>query len=424
MKAKSEQFHLPGKSFLSPFITHFYTTLILIVFSLSSCVPQNSKSAGLLNDPVGSSTPILETSVLNQMATPAITDAPIPTASDLIPSTQDPIAQITHDGVSIDITWVYADADRISIEYKIKGIQIPNGYQMYCPVHLATLTDSTGKKYDPYDWPFPQQPPENLTYRCQRDQNGEDFTLTQNYFRKVSSDNEIEQLTWDIKVGGFDIFTQDGAHTWLPEKGPFIFNLTVPVTQGLTIEPAQTMSINGLTVRLDRVTVFPTYTDVTTCIFYDNNKEWYPDITFSKGGESVPIDATTRTDVYGKSFPTYQSLFTAERCYRFSFNIASPETYRNSPPQNMAVTFNNMIIDALNPATQQDYLLALKKAQSKYPDLDFSVEIDNADPQKYGFGIQINQIPDGMDYATAQKIAEDSFKSIVQGPLRFEIPIP
>jgi hypothetical protein len=371
---------------------------------------------------------MFETSTIKQTVTPETTEnthLSIPPMPSPVSYDHTTIAQIIHDGVSVEVTWVYADDYRVGIEYHVKGLQIPSGYQMYCPVHSATLTDDSGnKEYEPYVWPYPKWPPENFTSRCQRAPNGQDFIITQNYYRELGGDVRSEQLTWKIDVGGFDIFTKKGDHTWLPDKGPFLFTFTLPITNGLTMKPAQTMSKNGLMVRLDRVAIHPTYTDAFMCIYYDNNQGWYPDITLTKGGNSAQIEDSFRTDVYHKSFPTYMSQFTPERCYRYSFNIPSLDAYGGSVHQSMVLTLNNMTINALDAATQQDYYNALEKVQSIYPDLDFSVDIHNSDLQKYGFGFQINQIPKGMDYATAQKIAEDSFKSIVQGPIRFEISAP
>lgn len=210
-----------------------------------------------------------------------------------------------------------------------------------------------------------------------------------------------------------------------PQKGePFIFNLVVPVTSGLTIKPNQTMSNNGITIRLDRVAVNPTLTDVFMCLFYDDNHEWYPDFTLEKGEDTfeVDLDNSTRTDVAHKYFPTYMSHFTPERCSRYSFNVPSPEIYQGGLTQNMIFTLHSMTINVLDAATQQDYYNALKTVQRVYPDLVFTVDIHDDDPQGYGYGFHVDQIPEGMDYATAQQIAEDAFKTAVPGPISFEIP--
>jgi hypothetical protein len=412
--------------FLFSFKTLYSFILSLALLLLSACSFQEQSNS--LSTPTQSSIQVLGTPAINEIATPETTEiiyTSIPPTPSSVSSDQKPIAQMTHDGVSVEVTWTYADADRIGIEYHVKGVQIPNGYQMYCPVHYASLTDDTGRKeYEPYVWPFPKWPPENFTSLCQRDSNGQDFTITQNYYRELIGDIQAEQLTWKITVGGFDIFTKTGDHTWLPEREPFLFNLTVPMTNGLTMKSAQTMSKNGLTVRLNLVAIYPTYTDAFMCIYYDNSQGWYPDITLTKDENSVQFDDAFRTDVYHKSFPTFMSQFTPERCYRYSFNIPSPEIYGGGFPQSMVLTFNNMTINALDAATEQDYYNALRKVQSIYPDLDFSVNIHNSDPQKYGFGFQINKIPKGMDYATAQQIAEDGFISIVEGPISFEISAP
>jgi hypothetical protein len=335
------------------------------------------------------------------------------------------LAVVTHNGISVTLTWAYADSVRIGLEYRISGLDTPEGFQLYCPVSMVTMKDDTGHVYDKYVWLSQSPETENLTFHCQKV--GNDFIVTQNYYGVPSNIKKSVGLTFDIYLGGFDLYSKDGTKTVrLPDTGPLEFNYSVPITGSLTLDPGQTTSKNGVTVKLNRLAINPTFTNVYLCISYDNNKGWYPDLNLTWDGLTIkPGDSTTfRTDVYQQTFPTYLSQFTSERCFRYSFFFPYQTAEINHTTRKIVVSMNSMTINAMDAATQNDCLEALKAVQQKYPELDFNCDINNSDPSAYGFIIRIIKAPAGMNESLAQKIAEDAFKKVVAGPWQFTVDVP
>jgi hypothetical protein len=130
-------------------------------------------------------------------------------------------------------------------------------------------------------------------------------------------------------------------------------------------------------------------------------------------------------DVYHRTFPTYMSQFTTERCYRYSFSLPYQASPNDPSPRQMVISLNKMTINAMDALSQEECNASLQEVQRSYPGLDFSCNINSSDPQGFGpSGISINKMPPGMDQSTAYKIAEESFKSIVEGPFIFTVSVP
>lgn len=352
---------------------------------------------------------------------------PFPAPSNSTFSDRQPVAPVvTHEGVSIAVTWAYADSTRIGIEYRIRGINIPEGYHLYCPVRAVSLKDDSGKEYEKYTWPPDERPSENFEIQCKQAEIENEYIVTQNYYGAPANLDQLLHLTLSIDLGGFEIYTQNGVMKEFPKIGPFTFHFDVPITSSLTLDPNVTQSKNGMTVTLNRLAINPTVTDVYLCISYDNHKGWYPDITLDWEGKTYKADetASARMDVYHKTFPTYMSQFTTERCYRYSFFLPYQENPSESSPRQMVVSLNKMIINAMDALSQEDCTASLQEVQRIYPGLDFSCDIDNSDPQTFSVGININKTPPGMDLSTAYQIAGESLKNIVEGPFTFTVSVP
>lgn len=391
--------------------------LILLLLSLLSACFQ--KTPALLQ-----TYPTLVTTRIVDTTIPDHTSSSMP--SNLLLQDQDTIVPVeTREGVSIAITWVYADSARIGIEYRIHGVNVPEGYYLYCPVSEASLNDYSGKEYEKYIWPPTTGPSEDFEFHCKQSENGNDYIVTQNYYDTPPGHSQSYSLALSIDLGGFSIYTKDGTMKEFPNNGPFTFYFEVPITGSLTLNPNMTQSKNGVVVTLDRLVINPSVTDSFLCILYDNHKGWYPDMTLTWEGTTYKADETSifRMDIYHKSFSTYLSQFTTERCYRYSFFLTYKENSSDQSPRQMVVSLNKMTINAMDALTQEDCNKSLKAAQLNYPELDFSCNIDISD-QGLGVGININKLPPGIDQSTAIGIAEEGFKSIVEGPFNFIVIVP
>ena len=398
---------------------YFYTIPICILLALSPLTACSSP----VHTPTQPATTLPstqpdKTSIPVPISTLAPSNTPLPDQQTIAPI-------VTHEGISIALTWVYADYARIGIEYRIRGVKLPEGYRIYCPVSAVILHDDTGNEYEKYIWPPPTEPSENFEFHCKQDETGNDYIVTQNYYGAPPDQSQSLALTLDIDLGGFDIFSTNGPTQVFPYFGPYTFNFEIPIIGSLTLEPDLIQSKNGMVVTLSRLVINPAVTDAFLCISYDNHKGWYPDMTLTWQGITYSADETSikRTDIYHKTFPTYISQFTTERCYRYSFFLPYQANSMDQSPRQMIISLKKMLIDATDALTQEDCSEALKAAQLSYPDLVFSCDIDTSD---YGIGVgfNIDKLPAGMDFGTAVGIANESLKSMVDGPFDFVVSVP
>lgn len=405
-----------SKTLVDYFSIPIWILSVSILFS--ACSSQTHRPTQ--SSPTPTTTQRAETPVSEPVSSPAPSNPALPDQQSIAPI-------VTHDGISIAVTWAYADSARIGLEYRIRGVEIPEGFHLYCPVSAVTLKDDTGKEYEKYSWPPAERPSENFEIQCRQAENENEYIITQSYYSAPANNSRSLGLTLSIDLGGFDIYTKNGAMQEYPKMGPFTFHLDVPITGSLTLNPNLTQSKNGMTVTLNRLAINPTLTDAYLCISYDNHKSWYPEMTLTWEGKTYQADGTAwaRMDVYHKTFTTYMSQFTTERCYRYSFFLPYQANPSGPAPRQMVVSLNRMTINAMDALSQEECSASLQEVQRSYPRLDFSCNINVHDPQGFGpAGISINKVPPGMDQSTAYKIAEDSFKSIVEGPFTFTVSVP
>lgn len=372
----------------------------------------------------------------SQMSSPSMTAQKlktpvlVTTSSLVLSISETPFSQITapvvsREGISITLTWVYADSTRIGFEYIIHGVEVPEGYQLYCPVSAVSLRDDKGKEYEKYIWPPRTGPSDNFEIQC-RQSGVNDYIVDQNYFDVPADHDQSLSLSLNIDLGGFEIYAQNGDMQEFPKNGPFVFDFVVPVAGSLTIDTNETQSKNGLEITLNRVTINPSMADVYFCITYDNHKGWYPELSLTWEGNTFKTDESSFTvmGVYNKTYSTYLSQFTNNRCYRTWFFLHYEANPGKSSSRQMLIIFDKMTINIMDAITQEDCDAATQEFQSQYPGLEFDCKADNSDPTSNKFGLNILSLPPGMDRSTAYAIIENSFKSTVEGPLTFSVNVP
>jgi hypothetical protein len=401
-------------------IYHFRIPIWILSISILFSACSSQTHSPTQKSPTPTTMQRAETPVLEPLASPAPANPALSNQQSIAPV-------VTHEGISIAITWAYADSARIGIEYRIQGIKVPEGYHLYCPVSAVSLKDDAGKEYEKYIWPPAERPSENFEIQCRQAENENEYIITQSYYRAPANNSQSLGLTLSIELGGFDIYTQNGAMQEFPKIGLFTFHLDVPITGSLTLDPNLTQRKNGMDVTLNRLAINPTLTDAYLCISYDNHKGWYPEMKLTWEGRTYQADETAwaRMDVYHKTFTTYMNQFTTERCYRYSFFLPYQANPSDPSLRQMVISLNRMTINAMDALSQEECNASLQEVQRSYPGLDFSCNINSSDPQGFGpAGISINKRPPGMEQSNAYKIAEESFKSIVEGPFTFTVSVP
>jgi len=209
---------------------------------------------------------------------------------------------ITLDGVTVTLDWAYADAHRIALAYSAARADVGDN-QGFTPEgggHASCLLDDQGNEFlspqmiggvdDPsffkadeyFDASIIQGTPGTLTLRYQ-------LWMAIAPIPPTPSPDEASA------GGGFGgggggggggsdsgpIHCGDPAWlvTWIsgPAVGPFVFDFTVPFYPAVTVEPAQTLTVNGVGVTLDEIAYAPSMTNARLCYdLPDESKSWAP----------------------------------------------------------------------------------------------------------------------------------------------------
>lgn len=385
--------------------------LILLSLLLSGCLSSNQVTT-------------LPTVTETKAVSPLTPNLPITSTTPALSTelrTRTPLQSFNQNGVSLIVYWLYADQFRIAIEYKVQGVKIPDGYSLPCPVQTMMLADPAKNLQGSYAYGYGDS--ENLLTNCRYLPDGS-FLITHNFYLPKPEGITEFNVSIDISVGGMPVFSDTGGTANILDYGDFHLEHKIQSNGNLTFNPDERVSKNGLTATLDRVEINPSFVNTHMCIDYENQKEWYPESSLQLNGQRMDADAllTFRTDLQNIDLSNWFNQFTSHRCFRFTFPTGDYAILDSLPAQ-ITITLDQMTIDILQAATQDDCIAVKNKVQQSYPDLDFTCQIDSRDGG-YGVLISILRTPAGMTQVDAQKIAEEGFLSVVQGPWSFSLEVP
>ncbi len=334
-----------------------------------------------------------------------------------------PLETIIQNDVSVTLSWIYADRFRIGISYEVNGVDIPDGYRLFCPVNSMTINVS----------------PENLqaSYTNYGDsggliticsaQNDGSFFITHNfYLPQTNTDSNTElNVDIDISIGGVLVTTDTGINASLPDYGVFHFQKTVLNNGDLTIEKNESITRDDMTITLSRVEINPYLVNAYLCMDYENQKMWYPEIFIQPNNSGINILPIRdfRTDMNLEDLTNWFEQFTNHRCFRYTFPLerfASPSNSLNRAK----IVVEKVTVDALQAMSEDDCNTARERVQQSYPDLDFTCLLNDRGDGGYGVFLDIVKIPDGMERFEAQTIAEESFVNFINGPWTFLLSFP
>ena len=396
-------------------ITHllFFVFLLLMGCSISQIEKKTSLPAAI-------STPTAEF-LENNSSLPDYFSTPTPYILEKNDSVEiTPIEILSQKGVTVSIYWVYADRSRIAIAYEVSGVEIPEGFTLVCPVQSTKINISPGNLQDTFVLFHGDS--DSLITNCFTQSDGTYF-LTHNFYLPNSENNTEFDLTVDISIGGMFTTTSNGTRADILDYGIFHFQHKVLNNGNLTIEHDESIEKDGITIRMNRIEINPSFVNAYMCFSYENHKGWNPELSLSFRDNKVNAEPLLQFRTDDVDWTNWSDMFTSHRCYRFGFPTKRFEILSDLPGQ-VKVRVENMTIDALRAANQDDCDNAREKVQQSYPDLDFNCFIKNSNDGGYGVFLDIKKIPDGMERIDAQIIAEEGFVNTVNGPWDFFVPIP
>jgi hypothetical protein len=304
---------------------------------------------------------------------------------ELYIATQTPavIGSQTLAGVTIRLDWAFADARRIALGYSIMGLpQVADAIGILGTVVVKDANGNIVGYYGHGSIKWLDGEPETL--------NGTWSSM----FQQPLSVSEA-QFSVDITLGGADSqFAQfdisPSATPFPPGAFPpvfpdhvvgtyhFDFNTKVYPEQDLT--PDQTITVNGLEMRLDKVEMTPSYAKVTLCYQKPSAKDW------GVGGiYSLP---TLDFAGYEASVNSYALLFDSD----LGGNIAknAPETHSPQIQTGRCVAIDFLLGNSNQPGTAT---LTIPDLELSLPEVIPDAEVQAAQEKLKAEGIV-------MDYST------------------------
>lgn len=209
----------------------------------------------------------------------------------------------TIDGVTVRLDYAYADANRISLAYTSDG-DVPLGttYQFTSD----RLTDDAGRQFQTMfgggggggggGGSADSNTPVFTSFSMSQ-QSSFDASVIE------GSPDELH-LRFEVSLMKFVAPTGDGSTTSeateqsappSPQEtiGPFVYEFSIPFISGQLVEPEQSASAAGITMRLDRLVVAPSLTRGSVCFEPPLPEAAYmaPIVSLTIDGEAVALDA-------------------------------------------------------------------------------------------------------------------------------------
>jgi hypothetical protein len=197
------------------------------------------------------------------------------------------IAQ-TSNGITVTLNWAYADESRMAIQLTIDGLEVSEGVDLEELICKPYITSDEGISR----WLYKGGP------KILENKPGKPILLTYVYEQAVDTHQyKYLNLDLDLTLGpcadylNFDeVYLNKPMPTPPPLIGNYHLRFRVPVYEGMTIAPEQTIDANGLSMRLETITLSPSYTNVLLC--YDppdsnlapEENDWMPEATIKIGG--------------------------------------------------------------------------------------------------------------------------------------------
>lgn len=319
------------------------------------------------------------------------------------------IASTAQNGITVSVVWVYADTTRVAIEYKIDGVNVPEGFMLPCPVFRAVLGES-GKLYPEYVY---AEPVNDIRTHCMYSGQGT-YSVLQSFYRNYQPYTQLN-LRFEVTLGGMTVYTENGATFQLPQAGVFSFDLSANTTGQWTIEQSQVSNSNRITMTLRKMELNPYFVDGYVCIDFQNDKEWIPVASLLVQGNQEKFESYEQVDQEGN--PTINLL--SARCFSLAFTIQRGLQSGDS----LVIEINKLIIDAFNVMTEADCKNALQRIQQKYPEVNFVYYFDNRDGGS-GSGFEVISRPSTMSEDQVFELFRSELQTEIAGPWSFSLAVP
>ena len=239
-----------------------------------------------------------------------------------------PMKAVSADAIEVSIESSYLDADRVTVEYLLKGVsEVPRGNPMWtCPIRKTILMDSQGRGLGSG----------GTHVYCARTAPGT-YRVVQDFFQPVPLEPRAEmELTLrvvvdldanvlpDGTVGGLDSVgasarnvLDDADSPADPPPQTHVLKFAAAPRGNLTITEPQQVEHNGLQAELRRLEILSAVTRAEICLDLPDAGNWHPEVSLAQGaGQGLDYN----WELLDASDPS--TFASSHRCYRFTFPFA------------------------------------------------------------------------------------------------------
>lgn len=265
----------------------------------------------------------------------------------------------TQDDLTVTLQWAYADQNRIVLAYNFDDdVDLSQ-----TTVHLS---DSQGNEFPPF-----------LAFTGDISVPGM-LNANGHFDAAVLKDQpETLDLRLDVRVEG--------------KRQAFQFDFSLPFVKGMTIEAPQSVSKNGIEVRLEQAIITPSMTRLQLCYDAPHNHDfWFPDVDYAFDGKRLILE------------PGSGYAYTVSRRQGGGFcrEVGFLATYEQ-PPKSLTVFVNALMTptfygrEALLPsiAVLAEYGIEAEIVENTLHPGTYLLSMKNLpdDPEKYDAAIQAEE---------------------------------
>lgn len=323
----------------------------------------------------------------------------------------------TIDPVTATLDWAYADTQGFTLQVTVTGLT-PELQQALTGALTSTarLRDTMGNEFTFQGGAVGQPDSEGtmvnvFTYYSQAvRQNGEMWEIDTDYFN-----NQYETLPSSLDLQ-LELNFVDPNTLYAPEEGasptatpavdpigPFLFDFTVPLPAPVELEPQQTVKVNDLAMTLETLQLTPTQAEARMCIELPDGSDWQPQ-------PSITIDGAEGSYAGGGVIDVAQFENDERRCFDLRFNAL------NSDEAETVVVSLDAIEKSMQEGTE-DWL----RIQDALADEGIEMTVES---QGQGVSAEIPNLPEGMTFMDAVKMAREDLGDRISGPWVFEVELP
>ncbi len=289
-----------------------------------------------------------------------------------------PLGSQTVGDVKVTLLQAYADALRVAVVYRVEGA--PEG-------QFASL-----ELIDPEGKPF------NTGVGINADENDPGvFTASLTFAEPPAykADSDMFSHREPVVDGRFAGTLKITINPWEPQGGQlFTFDLDLPAYPPLVIIPAQTITAEGLEMRLEKLEITPSFTAVFLCYQKPSPADWmllYDKTVLRIGQAQAQISDYALVfdeDYEIQKRPEWATLAGRVRCVRAGFALG-----HHSQPQTLTLTIAGLEQSVPEAIPDDQIQAARQKLRQQGIEMDWVTFSGNGGG---GAGPKITQKPDGM----------------------------